>query len=454
MEKAHPDRSTHLTLRSHLLDELIPAVLDNRPPIARPQSADTDSPLRPRRRYDPDNVRRWLTTLASELQTAGTRDWLWWHLTRHHFPTVRTALTAKLALGLALGVAFGLTSRRAMRLDTGANVLGRYGPVSELVVGLIFGLLAGLMVGLVVGLAFRLTAEPGRTDLQLRGRVPELLRGLTFTLAGGLVLELAFALLGRSGRLTGGLVVGLAGLAVGLAFRLTAEPAHPTCSCGDESRTTAEPKIRAGVRAGAWTGVRASVRSGGRVERWTGGRTGDWASERVGVRAGGWAGVRTDRLWSQPEHRTASKFPRRESTRRQTAHSPHHRHGRTGLHINVRASNLAGGDSRRVGAVDGVRVGVRASGWAHVRVGIRASEPGMARFLRQFRVAGSTPPSPMAVNGLPRRRPSTRVTASGRICLPIPPRRTARPFGALTSGALPPARARGVKSPIFTRLRF
>src|SRR5262249_53564129 len=79
-QDTHPDRSAPPTLRAHLLDQLILAVLQSRPPTSAHRRVDPSAPLRPRRQYDPDDVRRWLTTLAEELRAAGTRDWLWWHL--------------------------------------------------------------------------------------------------------------------------------------------------------------------------------------------------------------------------------------------------------------------------------------------------------------------------------------------------------------------------------------
>jgi hypothetical protein len=137
--------------QAHLLNQLIPTVLHSRPP-APVRRTGACAPLRPRRQYKPDDVRRWLTTLAEELWTTGTRDqdWLWWYLARHTFPTTRTALTVRLVVGL---------------------VVGRGG-----------------------GLMFGLTAAPAHADLRLRGRVPELLRSLAVALVGGLVIGLVVGL--------------------------------------------------------------------------------------------------------------------------------------------------------------------------------------------------------------------------------------------------------------------
>ncbi|MDQ3886462.1 MAG: NACHT domain-containing protein, partial [Actinomycetota bacterium] len=63
------------SIQTHLLAELIPAVLRSRPP----RTGDED-PLRPKRLHHAVDVRRGLTSLAIELRDAGSRVWLWWHL--------------------------------------------------------------------------------------------------------------------------------------------------------------------------------------------------------------------------------------------------------------------------------------------------------------------------------------------------------------------------------------
>ncbi|MET8160543.1 NACHT domain-containing protein [Sphaerisporangium sp. NPDC005289] len=64
-------------LRAHLLDELIPALLD-RPP-ARPSAND---PFRPRHTWDPVRVRGWLSALARLSTAHGTREVAWWRIAR------------------------------------------------------------------------------------------------------------------------------------------------------------------------------------------------------------------------------------------------------------------------------------------------------------------------------------------------------------------------------------
>lgn len=68
----YPDAAA---IQHHLLDELIPAVIGSRPPLPGGQD-----PLRPTHHHDPNQLRQWLTMLATQLRDAGTRDWRWWQL--------------------------------------------------------------------------------------------------------------------------------------------------------------------------------------------------------------------------------------------------------------------------------------------------------------------------------------------------------------------------------------
>ncbi|GAA3604473.1 hypothetical protein GCM10022419_106500 [Nonomuraea rosea] len=63
-------------LRAHLLDQLIPALIQARPP-----SRDSGDHFRPRRRLDPDVTRCYLITLACIFDPAVTRDITWWGIT-------------------------------------------------------------------------------------------------------------------------------------------------------------------------------------------------------------------------------------------------------------------------------------------------------------------------------------------------------------------------------------
>ena len=109
-----------VTIQHHLLEELIPAAVRNRPPL--PSGED---PLRPKRHHDPDKVRRWLTTLATELRDAQTRDWRWWQLAWH------TVTSRQIGQEDA-------PSHTDLRLRGRATELG-----SELGAGLVVGLVAG-----------------------------------------------------------------------------------------------------------------------------------------------------------------------------------------------------------------------------------------------------------------------------------------------------------------------
>jgi hypothetical protein len=235
VEEIHPDRSAHSTLRAHLLDQLIPAVLHSRSPVPFRQSVDAGAGLRPRHQHDPDHVRTWLTTLAQELRAAKTRDWLWWHLARHVFPTTLTAFTARLIVGGAVGLLVDL----AMSLPFGLTIhfmdktfVPRYLTI-DLLDGLTSGgLPTGLVGGLVAGLGFGLTATPKHVNWRLRGRVSKLGRGLAFGLGVCLPIGLVFGLMSglmvrlRDVWVYGGaeldfwLWPGLDGLTVGLVFGL------------------------------------------------------------------------------------------------------------------------------------------------------------------------------------------------------------------------------------------
>ncbi|MGY1712520.1 NACHT domain-containing protein [Geodermatophilus sp. SYSU D00758] len=80
---------TFASLHAHLLDELIPALLAARPPLTRRRRNSPAYPHRPRRMHRPQDVRRWLTTVARYMREQGGRDFNWWELARHTFPTRR-----------------------------------------------------------------------------------------------------------------------------------------------------------------------------------------------------------------------------------------------------------------------------------------------------------------------------------------------------------------------------
>lgn len=246
------------TVHASLLDQLIPAVL-----VARPASRHPGDIFRPRRTWNPHDVRIWLAYLALYLDDAGTRDLQWWHLARHTL--------APRAIGLMVGLLFGLGAGLAVALG-GA---------------LPFFLVVGVGVGLVARRS--LINEPAYAGLELDDRAKTLVRqlgaglmaGLAFVLALGLVIGLTTGLsniLGQRGTQQGGqwvtgflptagfaLVVGLvfalvASLAVGLAARrwLTDEPAYANLKLNGRAMTLARQLVFGlvfGLTVGATVGV-------------------------------------------------------------------------------------------------------------------------------------------------------------------------------------------------------
>ncbi|MGW4967599.1 NACHT domain-containing protein [Nonomuraea sp. NPDC004186] len=206
------------TLRAHLFDRLIPALIDTRPPSALP----TDL-FRPRHRHDPAQVRHVLGYLAHHLThprnpdgTPRTRDLAWWRLagsTRTVTPVIR------LALGLIVALMIATVATVATGLAEG------FAPFP--VLGLVYGLAFGLTAGLVIAFAARSWARqsPGFADLRLRGRRfrPRFrpVRGLLLGLATGLAMVVMMWLTVDS--LAAVLIAGVSsGLAVGLVHGFAA----------------------------------------------------------------------------------------------------------------------------------------------------------------------------------------------------------------------------------------
>jgi hypothetical protein len=183
-------------VQADLFDQLIPTVLATRPASRRP-----DDTFRPRRTWNPHDVRRWLTYLAQHLcHHTDPRSLHWWHVARHTLTPRVVRLAVGLVLGPALSLLVGLTFGLAV---------GRGGLAGGLVFGLTFGPMFGLLFGPTAGRW--LADEPAYANLQVRQRVTLLTRSLGTGLAVGLAVGL-----------TAGLVLGLAvGLAVGLATGLT-----------------------------------------------------------------------------------------------------------------------------------------------------------------------------------------------------------------------------------------
>ncbi|RVX41113.1 hypothetical protein EDD27_3582 [Nonomuraea polychroma] len=148
-------------LRTHLLDHVIPALIQARPP-----STDPAHHFRPRRVRDPDATRRHLTYLARAFPPATTRDTTWWHIARTT-PHIRS--TVLLVFGIAFGIWFGATRTIAFGLAMGLVIT--------------FGIASWL-----VRASSWVNEKPGYADLRLRGRTSFLFRSIKGTLAFGLTI--------------------------------------------------------------------------------------------------------------------------------------------------------------------------------------------------------------------------------------------------------------------------
>jgi hypothetical protein len=230
-----PDQVTTTgALRSHLLDQLIPALITT----SEPTRDDPAEPFRPRRAHDPANVYRWLSYLAHHLthprnpdNTPRTRDFAWWHLARH--ADVNTRRTGFL-IGIKIGAVIMLVNGFAARLKNGL-VQGREDwLVDNLAQWLAWVLGYAFVLGLVFAarITFWSHQTPGSTAFRLprSGRLPTgrfakrfargfgagLLIGSVTGFADGLALGIVPAL--QIGVMVG-LMLGLAfGLLAGLLF--------------------------------------------------------------------------------------------------------------------------------------------------------------------------------------------------------------------------------------------
>jgi NACHT domain-containing protein len=168
-------------LRFHLLDGLIPAVVQSRPPITGTDHVAPGAVMRPARQYRPEDLRRWLTALAEHVRDTGTRDWLWWQLAPHTFPATWSRV------GLRVGFAVVLAPLLAAVLV--ALLTWGFGMTRGLEgAGIPCGVAGGILIGLHRGLAIRITAEPRHLSLPARWRVRDLCRGLV----RGFLTALAF----------------------------------------------------------------------------------------------------------------------------------------------------------------------------------------------------------------------------------------------------------------------
>ena len=157
-------------LRAHLFDRLIPELI-----MARPPSKGRADLFRPRRQYDPAQVRSWLGYLANYLsrtpargEQTGTCDFAWWQLARGTL----SPRTLPRLIGFTAWLAFGLVCAL----------------VGELAHGLVAGILAGVIGGGLAGLAANGVAEawlqqtPGFADIRLRRRIARTTKALTVSM--------------------------------------------------------------------------------------------------------------------------------------------------------------------------------------------------------------------------------------------------------------------------------
>ncbi|WP_242895240.1 NACHT domain-containing protein [Actinomadura litoris] len=181
-------------LQAHLFDRLIPSLIAARPPSDNPAE-----PFRPRHRYDPDQVRRWLGYLAHHLtsQTTPTHDFAWWRLaassraltlaTRLGFTLVIT-LTITLTLGLTLGFVDWSENSHLEEKDQ----WGQGFPLG--ILGIAIGIAAGIYSGTQIWSLAQ--DEPGYADLRGRPRAAELVRPLVKRSALGITYALGLLLTG------------------------------------------------------------------------------------------------------------------------------------------------------------------------------------------------------------------------------------------------------------------
>lgn len=158
-------------LRTHLLDHVIPALIQTRPP-----STDPADHFRPRRSHSPARARHYLTELARLFPPDQTRDITWWHLAR----TTIAPRSLQAIAGLAIGLVF------ALMITPGVweNV--------DLKAWLLLWLGGALAAGLG---ASRWAAEsPGHADLRLRGRMIGLLRSTKDNFVSGVMFGFVFGL--------------------------------------------------------------------------------------------------------------------------------------------------------------------------------------------------------------------------------------------------------------------
>lgn len=125
-----PELRTSEALRKHLFAAFLPAVYRRPPADPRPH---------PRhQRWNPHRAQRWLTHLATHLNTLGTNDLAWWQLGATLTRRARI-FAAALTFGLSFGLVYGTALWFAFGAETGLQTLLTYGLFGTIGGGLAFG---------------------------------------------------------------------------------------------------------------------------------------------------------------------------------------------------------------------------------------------------------------------------------------------------------------------------
>ncbi|MEW9530169.1 NACHT domain-containing protein [Microbispora sp. NPDC049125] len=210
----------------HLLDNLVQATFAAIPPeqdTADPH--DHDHPFRPRREWNPDDAKRWLSFIAHHMSAGDTRDFRWWHL--HRAVSRRwSILVGGVTVGLTVGVTVGLISDAVVALRSPHEGSLRDALLFGLAGGPVGGLVGGLTGGFILERMKGSSLEPAYANLKLRGQLRKVAEhfalGLVIVLPVGMLAAFALWRVAGIGSKTGdfvlyGLVVGaVGGLTLGL----------------------------------------------------------------------------------------------------------------------------------------------------------------------------------------------------------------------------------------------
>ncbi len=169
------------------------------------------------KRWQPEQVIRWLMFLAKQMQEHDQTVFFVENLQPTWLPK-RWRILYRWCIGLVLGLVSGLSHGLVLGLSIGVVLGLSIGVVLGLSIGLVFGLITGSLTGLDFWLETEI--DPAETLVwSWKGARSGLVGGLVVGLVGGLVVGLLTALGEPIVGLSAGLVVGLiVGLAVGLVF--------------------------------------------------------------------------------------------------------------------------------------------------------------------------------------------------------------------------------------------